>query len=40
MLFRSVVFMVFAALWLHEGIKPRFMVSFGLIFAAVAVAFG
>jgi uncharacterized protein (DUF486 family) len=33
------VFIVFAALWLGEGLKPRFAVSFGLIFAAVAVAF-
>lgn len=34
-----VVFIGFAALWLHEGFKPKFMVSFGLIFAAVVVAF-
>jgi uncharacterized protein (DUF486 family) len=34
-----VVFMVFAALWLGEGMQPRFLISFGLIFAAVAVAF-
>ena len=34
-----VVFMVFAALWLGEGMRPRYLVSFGLIMAAVAVAF-
>jgi uncharacterized protein len=34
-----VVFIGFAALWLHEGLKPKFMLSFGLIFAAVVVAF-
>ena len=34
-----VVFMVFAALWLGEGMQPRFLVSFALIFAAVVVAF-
>jgi uncharacterized protein (DUF486 family) len=34
-----VVFMVFAALWLGEGVQPRFLVSFGLILAAVVVAF-
>jgi hypothetical protein len=34
-----VVFIAFAALWLGEGLKPRFAVSFGLIFAAVVVAF-
>ncbi len=34
-----VVFMVFAALWLGEGIQPRYLVSFGLILAAVIVAF-
>ena len=33
------VFIAFAALWLGEGLKPRFAVSFGLIFAAVLVAF-
>src|SRR5262245_40385004 len=33
-----VVFMVFAALWLGEGMQPRFLVSFALIFAAVIVA--
>jgi uncharacterized protein len=34
-----VVFIAFAALWLGEGIQPRFLVSFALIFAAVLVAF-
>ncbi|HVU51150.1 MAG TPA: DMT family protein [Polyangia bacterium] len=34
-----VVFMVFAALWLGEGLQPRYLVSFGLVFAAVVVAF-
>ena len=34
-----VVFMLFAALWLGEGLQPRYLVSFGLILAAVAVAF-
>jgi uncharacterized protein (DUF486 family) len=34
-----VVFMVFAAAWLGEGVQPRFLVSFALILAAVAVAF-
>ena len=34
-----VVFMIFAALWLGEGMQPRYMVSFGLILAAVVVAF-
>src|SRR5437868_12520276 len=34
-----VVFMVFAALWLGEGMRPKYLVSFGLIMAAVAVAF-
>jgi hypothetical protein len=34
-----VVFIAFAALWLGEGVQPRFLVSFGLIFAAVLVAF-
>lgn len=28
----------FAALWPGEGIQPRYLVSFGLILAAVAVA--
>jgi len=34
-----VVFMGFAALWLGEGLQPRYLVSFGLIFAAVVIAF-
>jgi uncharacterized protein (DUF486 family) len=34
-----VVFMIFAALWLGEGVQPRYLVSFGLILAAVVVAF-
>jgi uncharacterized protein (DUF486 family) len=34
-----VVFMIFAAVWLGEGLQPRYLVSFGLIFAAVVVAF-
>ena len=33
------VFIGFAALWLGEGVQPRFLLSFGLILAAVAVAF-
>jgi uncharacterized protein (DUF486 family) len=34
-----VVFMVFAALALGEGMQVRYLVSFALIFAAVLVAF-
>jgi uncharacterized protein (DUF486 family) len=34
-----VVFMVFAAVWLGEGVQPRYLVSFALILAAVVVAF-
>jgi hypothetical protein len=34
-----VVFMVFAALWLGEGLQPKYLVSFALILAAVVVAF-
>ena len=34
-----VVFMVFAALWLGEGVQVRYLVSFALIIAAVVVAF-
>jgi uncharacterized protein (DUF486 family) len=34
-----VVFMIFAALWLGEGVQPRYLISFGLIIAAVVVAF-
>jgi len=33
------VFMVFAALWLGEGLTLRYMISFLLIVAAVVVAF-
>jgi len=34
-----VTFMIFAAVWLGEGIQPRYLASFGLIVAAVVVAF-
>jgi uncharacterized protein (DUF486 family) len=34
-----VVFVIFAAVWLGEGFQPRYLVSFGLVFAAVVVAF-
>ena len=34
-----VVFMGFAAFWLGEGIRGKYLVSFALIVAAVAVAF-
>ena len=34
-----VVFIVFASLWLGEGMQPRYLVSFALILAAVIVAF-
>jgi uncharacterized protein (DUF486 family) len=34
-----IVFMVFAAFWLGEGVQFRYLVSFALIFAAVLVAF-
>ncbi|HVV48050.1 MAG TPA: DMT family protein [Polyangia bacterium] len=34
-----VVFMIFAALWLGEGVQPRYLLSFALILAAVVVAF-
>lgn len=34
-----VVFVGFSWLWLGEKLKPRYAVSFALIFAAVAVAF-
>jgi len=34
-----VVFMLFAAFWLGEGLRPKFLVSFGLVMAAVVVAF-
>jgi uncharacterized protein (DUF486 family) len=33
------VFVGFAWFWLGEGFQARYLVSFGLIFAAVAVAF-
>lgn len=34
-----VVFMGFAALWLGEGVQLRYLVSFALVFTAVAVGF-
>ena len=34
-----VVFIVFAAVWLGEGMQVKYLVSLGLIFAAVVVAF-
>jgi hypothetical protein len=34
-----VVFMGFAAFWLGEGVQPRYLASFGLVLAAVVVAF-
>jgi uncharacterized protein (DUF486 family) len=34
-----VVFIVFAAVWLGEGFQPKYIASFGLILAAVVVAF-
>ena len=34
-----VVFIVFAAVWLGEGLRMKYLVSFGLIFGGVAVAF-
>jgi uncharacterized protein len=34
-----VVFIGFAALWLGEGLQPKYLASFGLILAAVVVAF-
>jgi uncharacterized protein (DUF486 family) len=34
-----VVFMVFASLWLGEGFQVRYLISFGLVFLAVIVAF-
>ena len=34
-----VVFIAFASMFLGEGFKSKYLVSFGLIFAAVAVAF-
>src|ERR1043166_1928959 len=35
-----VAFVLFAALWLGEGLPPRYLVSFALVIAAVVVAFG
>lgn len=34
-----VVFMIFAAVWLGEGIQLRYLISFALVLAAVVVAF-
>ena len=34
-----VVFVAFSWLWLGEKLTPRYAVSFGLIFVAVAIAF-
>ena len=34
------VFVLFARLWLGEALTPRYLVSFGLVFGAVLVAFG
>jgi uncharacterized protein len=34
-----VVFVVFAGVWLREGLTMRYLLSFALIFTAVAVAF-
>ena len=34
-----VVFIVFAAVWLGEGFQPKYLASFGLILAAVVLAF-
>jgi uncharacterized protein (DUF486 family) len=34
-----VTFMVFAALWLGEGVQVRFLAAFALVFLAVIVAF-
>ena len=31
--------MIFAALWLGEGVQVRYLVSFGLVMLAVVVAF-
>ena len=33
------IFVVFAAVWLGEGLQPKYVLSFGLILAAVVVAF-
>jgi uncharacterized protein (DUF486 family) len=34
-----IVFMIFAGLWLGEGVQIRYLVSFGLVMLAVVVAF-
>jgi uncharacterized protein (DUF486 family) len=34
-----IVFMIFAGLWLGEGLQVRYLVSFGLVMLAVVVAF-
>ena len=34
-----VIFMGFAAVWLGEGVQLRYLVSFALVFTAVAIAF-
>jgi len=35
-----VAFVLFAAVWLGEGLTPRYLASFALVLAAVVVAFG
>src|SRR5207244_9912600 len=35
-----VAFVLFASVWLGEGLTPRYLVSFALVLAAVVVAFG
>ena len=34
-----VVFMAFPGFWLGEGVQPRYLVSFALVFLAAVVAF-
>jgi hypothetical protein len=34
-----VTFVLFAAVWLGEGLQVRYLVSFALVFAAVVIAF-
>jgi len=34
-----VVFIVFASFWLGEGLRLKYLISFGLIFAGVVAAF-
>ena len=34
-----IVFMIFAAFWLGEGLQIRYLISFALVMAAVIVAF-